>query len=148
MGPMFPVSLDCLSSYCVLCDQCSPCVWIVCLRTVSNVTNVPRVSGLFVFVLCLMCPMFPVSLDCLFNKQSRDTGNIGHIRHSTKTNNPETRGTLVTQDTVRKQTIKFSYCVLCDQCSPCLWIVCFRTVSCVTNVPRVSGLFVFVLCLM
>ena len=40
------------------------------------------------------------------DKQSRDTGNIGHTRHSTKTNNPETRGTLVTQDTVRKQTIQ------------------------------------------
>jgi hypothetical protein len=112
--PMFPVSLDCLFSYCVLCDQCSPCVWIVCLRTVSCVTNVPRVSRLFVFVLCLVWPMFPVSLDCLF-----------------------------------------SYCVLCDQCSPCLWIVlvlcpvwpmlsvsldCLSPVSCMANVACVSGL--------
>jgi len=40
------------------------------------------------------------------DKQSRDTGNIAHIRHSTKTNHPETRGTLVTQDTVRGQPIK------------------------------------------
>ena len=106
LSAMLPVSLDCLFSYCVLCDQCSPCLWIVCFRTVSCVTNVPRVSGLFVLVLCLMWPMFPVSLDCLF-----------------------------------------SYCVLCDQCSPCVWIVCFRTVSYVTNVPRVSRLFVYVLCL-
>jgi len=40
------------------------------------------------------------------DKPSRDTGNIGHTRHSTKTNNPETRGTLATQDTVRRQTIQ------------------------------------------
>jgi len=39
-------------------------------------------------------------------KQSRNTGNIGHTRHSTTTNHPETRGTLVTQDTVRGQPIK------------------------------------------
>jgi len=39
------------------------------------------------------------------NKQSRDTGNIGHTRHNTKANNPETRGTLATQDTVRRHTI-------------------------------------------
>jgi len=121
--PMFSVSLNCLSSYCVLCDQCSLCLWvvcyctvscvtnvpcleIVCLRTVSCVTNVPRVSGWFVIVMCLVWSMFPVSLSCFF-----------------------------------------SYCVLCDQCSLCLWMICHSTVSCVTNVPCVYKLFVFLLCL-
>jgi len=40
------------------------------------------------------------------DKQSRDTGNIDHRRHSAKTNNAETQGTLVTQDTARRQTIQ------------------------------------------
>jgi hypothetical protein len=121
MCPMLRVSLDCLFSSCVLCAQCYLCLWIVCFRPVSYVPNVTCVSGLFVFVLCLMCPMLPVSLDCLFSscvlcahcylrlwivhrahktqdedKQSRDTGNIGHIRHRMKTNNPETQVTLGT----------------------------------------------------
>ena len=42
----------------------------------------------------------------------------------------------------------FSSCVLCAQCCLCLWIVCFLPVSYVPNVVCVSGLFVFVLCLM
>jgi hypothetical protein len=115
--------LDCLSLYCVLCNQCSSCLWIVCLhhvswvlcgeflwtvclRDVSCVTNVPRVSGLFVFVLCLVYPVLSVSMDCLL-----------------------------------------SSCVLCTQCCQCLRIVCLRSVSCVHYVVSVSGLFVFILCL-
>ena len=35
-------------------------------------------------------------------RQSRDTGNIGHKRHSTK--NPETLVTLVTQDTGKRKS--------------------------------------------
>ena len=63
--PMLPISLDCLSSSCVLCVQCFSCLWIICLRPVSCVSNVADVSGLFVFVLCLVCPMLSMSLDCL-----------------------------------------------------------------------------------
>jgi cbb3-type cytochrome oxidase subunit 3 len=40
-----------------------------------------------------------------------------------------------------------SSCVLYFQCCQCLWIVCLRSVSCVSNAADVSGLFVFVLCL-
>jgi hypothetical protein len=87
------MSLDCLSSSCVLCVQCCQCLWIVCLRSVSCVSNAADVSGLFVFVLCL-------------NKQSRDICNIGHTRHRTKTNIPETTAALDTQDTERRQTIQ------------------------------------------
>jgi hypothetical protein len=109
LWPMLPVSLDCLcpvscvtnvtsisglSLSCILCDQCYQCLWII-------------------FVLCPVWPMLPVSLDCLCSvscvwshktqdkdnpetlvtlvtqdtgqRQSRDTGNIGHTRHRTKT---------------------------------------------------------------
>jgi hypothetical protein len=51
------------------------------------------------------------------DKQYRDTGDIDDTRHIAKKN----------------------------QCRQCLWIVCFRYVSCVTNVASVSGLFVFVM---
>ena len=37
------------------------------------------------------------------NGQSRNTGNIGHTRHGTKSNNPETLAALGTQDTERSQ---------------------------------------------
>jgi hypothetical protein len=39
----------------------------------------------------------------------------------------------------------FPSCILCVQCSQCLWIVSFQPVSCVPSVHSVSGLFVFVL---
>ena len=63
--PMLPMSLDCLSSSCVLCVQCCRCFWIVCLRLVSCVFNTADVSGLLVFVLCLVCPILSMSLYCL-----------------------------------------------------------------------------------
>jgi hypothetical protein len=39
------------------------------------------------------------------DKQSRDIGRIGHTRHKTKTNNPETSVALDPQETGRRQTI-------------------------------------------
>ena len=62
--PMLPVSMDCLSSSCVLCTQCRQCLWIVFLRLVSCVPNVASVYGLHVFVLCLVYPMVSVSMNC------------------------------------------------------------------------------------
>jgi hypothetical protein len=68
-------------------------------------SNVDSVSMLFVFVLCLVCAMLIVSLCCLSSfcvlyvhsyktqdedNQHRDTVNIGHTKHRTKTNNIET----------------------------------------------------------
>jgi hypothetical protein len=51
------VSLDCLSSSCVLCAQCWHCLSIVYLHPVSCVPNVDIVSRLFIFILYLVYPM-------------------------------------------------------------------------------------------
>jgi hypothetical protein len=129
--PILPISLDCLSSSCVLCVLYCRCLWIVCLRPVSCVSNAADVSGLFVFVLCLVCPILAMSLDCLSsscvlyvqcfrclwivclrpvscvsNVSSRDINRIRHTRHRTKTNNPEILAALDTQDIGRRQTIQ------------------------------------------
>ena len=63
--PMLTLSLDCLSSSCILCAQCWQCLSIVCLHPVSCVPNVDIVSRLFIFILYLVYPMLTVSLDCL-----------------------------------------------------------------------------------
>jgi hypothetical protein len=54
---------------------------------VSCVTNVTSVSGLFI----LDCPY--VSCVTNVNEQSRDTGNIGHTRHTTKKNKTQKHST-------------------------------------------------------
>ena len=102
--PMLTVSLDCLSSSCILCTQCWQCLSIVYLHPVSCVPNVDIVSRLFIFILYLVCPMLTVSLDCLS-----------------------------------------SSCILCTQCWQCLSIVYLHPVSCVPNVDSVSGVFIFIL---
>ena len=102
--PMLTLSLECLSSSCILCAQCWHCLSSVYLHPVSCVPNVDIVSRLFVFILYLVCLMLTVSLECLS-----------------------------------------SSCILCTQCWHCLSIVCFHPVSCVPNVDSVSPLFVFIL---
>ena len=102
--PMLTVSLDCLSSSCILCAQCWHCLSIVYLHPVSCVPNVDSVSRLFIFILYLVCPMLTLSLDCLT-----------------------------------------SSCILCTQCWYCLSIVYLHPVSCVPNVDSVSRLFIFIL---
>ena len=99
--PMLTVSLDCLSSSCILCTQCWQCLSIVYLHPVSCVPNVDIVSRLFIFILYLVCPMLTLSLECLS-----------------------------------------SSCILCTQCWHCLSIVYLHPVSCVPNVDSVSRLFI------
>ena len=102
--PMLTVSLDCLSSSCILCTQCWQCLSIVYLHPVSCVPNVDIVSRVFIYILYLVCPMLTVSLDCLS-----------------------------------------SSCILCTQCWQCLSIVYLHPVSCVPNVDSVSRVFIFIL---
>ena len=102
--PMLTVSLDCLSSSCILCTQCWQCLSIVYLHPVSCVPNVDIVSRLFIFILYLVYPMLTASLDCLS-----------------------------------------SSCILCTQCWQCLSIIYLHPVSCVPNVDIVSRLFIFIL---
>ena len=120
--PMLTLSLDCLSSSCILCTQCWQCLSIVYLHPVSCVPNVDSVSRLFIFILYLVCPMLT---------QSRDTVNIGYTRY--------------------RIDCLSSSCILCAQCWHCLSIVYLHPVSCVPNVDSVSRLFIFILyhvCLM
>ena len=102
--PMLILSLDCLSSSCILCTQCWQCLSIIYLHPVSCVPNVDIVSRLFIFILYLVYPMLIVSLDCLS-----------------------------------------SSCILCTQCWQCLSIVYLHPVSCVPNVDIVSRVFIFIL---
>ena len=120
--PMLTVSLDCLSSSCILCTQCWQCLSIVYLHPVSCVPNVDIVSRVFIFILYLVCPMLT---------QSRDTVNIGYTRY--------------------RIDCLSSSCIFCTQCWHCLSIVYLHPVSCVPNVDSVSRLFIFILylvCLM
>ena len=102
--PMLTLSLDCLSSSCILCTQCWHCLSIVCFHPVSCVPNVDSVSRMFIFILYLVYPMLTLSLHCMFPS-----------------------------------------CILCTQCWQCLSIVCLHPVSCVPNVDSVSRLFIFIL---
>ena len=166
---MLTLSLDCLSSSCILCTQCWQCLSSVYLHPVSCVPNVDSVSRLFIFILYLVYPMLT---------QSRDTVNIGHTRYRMKINTRETLSTLGTQDTgsivylhpvscvpnvdiVSRLFIFILYlvcpmltvsleclsssCILCAQCWQCLSIVFRHPVSCVPNVDIVSRLFIFIL---
>ena len=113
---MLTVSLDGLSSSCILCAQCWQCLSIVFLHPVSCVPNVDIVSRLFIFILYLVYPMLT---------QSRDTVNIGHTRY--------------------RIDCLSSSCILCAQCWHCLSSVYLHPVSCVPNVDIVSRLFIFIL---
>ena len=113
---MLTVSLDGLSSSCILCAQCWQCLSIVFLHPVSCVPNVGIVSRLFIFILYLVFPMLT---------QSRDTVNIGYTRY--------------------RIDCLSSSCILCAQCWHCLSSVYLHPVSCVPNVDIVSRLFIFIL---
>ena len=137
--PMLTVSLDCLSSSCILCAQCWHCLSIVYLHPVSCVPNVDSVSRLFIFILYLVCPMLTVSLECLssscilcpnVDSVSRWFVFILYL--------------VCPMLTVSLDCLSSS-CILCAQCWQCLSIVCLHPVSCVPNVDIVSRLFIFIL---
>jgi hypothetical protein len=124
--PMLTLSLDCLSSSCILCTQCWQRLSIVCLHScilctqcwqclsiiylhpVSCVPNVGIVSRVFIFILYLVCPMLTLSLDCLSSScilcsQCWQCLSIVYLhlvtRYRMKINTRETMSTLGTQET-------------------------------------------------
>ena len=137
--PMLTVSLDCLSSSCILCTQCWQCLSIVYLHPVSCVPNVDSVSRLFIFILYLLCPMLTLSLDCLSSScilctQCWQCLSIVYLHPVSCVPNV---------DSVSRVFIFILYLV--SQCWQCLSMVCLHPVSCVPNVDSVSRLFIFIL---
>ena len=140
--PMLTLSLDCLSSSCILCTQCWQRLSIVCLHPVSCVPNVDSVSRLFIFILYLVCPMLTLSLDCLSSScilctQCWQCLSIVYLHPVS----------CVPMLTVSLDCLSSS-CILCAQCWYCLSIVFLHPVSWVPNVDSVSRLFIFILYLM
>ena len=137
--PMLTVSLDCLSSSCILCTQCWQCISIVYLHPVSCVPNVDSISRLFIFILYLVCPMLTLSLDCLSSScilctQCWQCLSIVYLHPVSCVPNV---------DSVSRVFIFILYLV--SQCWQCLSMVCLHPVSCVPNVDSVSRLFIFIL---
>ena len=137
--PMLTVSLDYLSSSCILCAQCWHCLSSVYLHPVSCVPNVDIVSRVFIFILYLVCPMLTVSLDCLssscfLSTQCWQCLSIVYLHPVSCVPNV---------DSVSRVFIFILYLV--SQCWQCLSMVCLHPVSCVPNVDSVSRLFVFIL---
>ena len=155
--PMLTVSLDCLSSSCILCTQCWQCLSIVYLHHLSCVPNVNIVCRVFIFILYLVCPMLTVSLDCLSSScilctQCWHCLSIVYLHPVSCVPNVDIVSRLFVfilylvclMLTVSLECLSSS-CILCTQCWHCLSIVCFHPVSCVPNVDSVSPLFVFIL---
>ena len=137
--PMLTLSLDCLSSSCILCTQCWQCLSIVYLHPVSCVPNVDIVSRVFIYILYLVCPMLTVSLDCLSSScilctQCWQCLSIVYLHPVSCVPNV---------DSVSRVFIFILFLV--SQCWHCLSMVCLHPVSCVPNVDSVSRLFVFIL---
>ena len=167
--PMLTLSLDCLTSSCILCTQCWYCLSIVYLHPVSCVPNVDSVSRLFIFILYLVCPMLTLSLDylsssCILCTQCWHCLSIVYLH-------PVSCVPIV--DTIERHCQHWAHkiqdrlfifilylvypmltlsldclsssCILCAQCWQCLSIVYLHPVSCVPNVDIVSRLFIFIL---
>ena len=137
--PMLTLSLECLSSSCILCAQCWHCLSSVYLHPVSCVPNVDSVSRLFIFILYLVCPMLTLSVECLSSScilcaQCWQCLSIVY-RHPVS---------CVPNVDIVSRCLSSS-CILCTQCWHCLSIVCFHPVSCVPNVDSVSRMFIFIL---
>ena len=155
--PMLTVSLDCLSSSCILCAQCWHCLSIVYLHPVSCVPNVDSVSRLFIFILYLVCPMLTLSLDCLTSSCILCTQcwyclsivylqrQCQHWAHNIQDEDKQSILYLVYPLLTVSLDCLSSSCILCTQCWQCLSIVYLHPVSCVPNVDSVSRLFIFIL---
>ena len=155
--PMLTVSLDCLSSSCILCTQCWQRLSIVCLHPVSCVPNVDSVSRLFIFILYLVCPMLTLSLECL----SSSCILCAQCWHCLSSVYLHPVSCVPNVDSVSRLFIFILYlvypmltvsldclsssCILCTQCWHCLSIVYLHPVSCVPNVDSVSRVFIFIL---
>ena len=137
--PMLTVSLDCLSSSCILCPECWHCLSIVCLHPVSCVPNVDGVSRLFIFILYLVCPMLTFSLECLSSSVSC-VPNVDIVSRLF---------IFILYLVYPMLTMSLDYlsssCILCAKCWHCLSSVYLHPVSCVPNVDIVSRLFIFIL---
>ena len=155
--PMLTVSLDCLSSSCILCTQCWQCLSIVYLHPVSCVPNVDIVSRLFIFILYLVCPMLTLSLECLSSScilcaQCWHCLSIVYLHPVSCVPNVDSVSRLfvfILYLVYPMLTVSLDYlsssCILCAQCWHCLSIVYLHPVSCVPNVDSVSRLFIFIL---
>ena len=119
---MLQVSLFCLSSPCILCNQGCQCLCFVFLHPVSCVIKVASVFVLFVFTLYLVYSRLPVSLFCL-----------------------SSHCILCNQGCQCYLFCLSSHCILCNQGCQCLCFVFLHTVSCVIKVASVFVLFVFTL---
>ena len=143
--PTLTVSLDYLSSSCILCAQCWHCLSSVYLHPVSCVPNVDIVSRLFIFILYLVYPMLTVSLDCLSSScilctQCWQCLSIVYLHPVSCVPNVD----IVSRLFIFRDTLSSS-CILCPECWHCLSIVYLHPLSCVPNVDSVSRLFVFIL---
>ena len=130
---MLTVSLDCLSSSCILCAQCWQCLSIVYLHPVSCVPNVESVSPLFFFILYLVYPMLTVSLDCLSSScilcaQCWHCLSSVYLHPVSCVPNVD----IVSRLFIFRDTLSSS-CILCTQCWQCLSIVYLHPVSCVAQ---------------
>ena len=153
--PMLTLSLECLSSSCILCAQCWQCLSIIYLHPVSCVPNVGIVSRVFIFILYLVCPMLTLSLDwlsssCILCTQCWQCLSmfifILYLMYPMLSVSRLFIFILYLvcpMLTLSLECLSTS-CILCAQCWQCLSIVYLHPVSCVPNVDSVSRLFIFI----
>jgi hypothetical protein len=115
---MLILSLDCLSSSCILFPQCWQCLAMVCLHPVQWRDN------------------FNIG----HTRYRMKTNN----RETMSTLGTQVTGWKQTIDRQCQDCLSSS-CILFPQCWQCLSNVCFHPVSCFPNVDIVSRLFVFIL---
>ena len=149
--PMLTLSLDCLSSSCILCTQCWQCLSIVYLHPVSCVPNVDSVSRVFIFILYLVSQcwhclsivyLHPVS--CVPNVDTIER-HCQHWVHKIQDRLFIFILYLVCPMLTASLDCLSSSCILCTQCWQCLSIIYLHPVSCVPNVGIVSRVFIFIL---